>query len=365
MPMKKQTGIAAGLLSLSLVLSGCMFGGEQGIEEIDPPKEVTYVEDGKGLNNTNTSTTTENSNASSMDEENQAVEVMRELYLVDSNGYVVPQSLPLPTPDSRAVTKQTLEYLVKGGPVTNLLPNGFTAILPEGTEVLGLNLEEDGTLVADFSKEFANYRPEDELKILQSVTWTATQFKNVKRVKIRINGYEQDVMPVNGTPISDGTSRADGINITTGDAINLVNSSSVTLYYFAQHGDNEYFVPVTTQIENKGEDTLTATVNALINGPAYGTNLLSDFHPDAKLVGLPVYEDGMVTLNFNEMILQDSEMASIADSVLNSLVLTLTEQEGIESVSINVNGYTQVTSESGEVIAEPVTRPEKVNIGSF
>lgn len=59
----------------------------------------------------------------------------RELYLVDKNGYVVPQTLAVPTSKANEVMQQTLEYLVKDGPVTNLLPNGFRAVIPANTSM--------------------------------------------------------------------------------------------------------------------------------------------------------------------------------------------------------------------------------------
>jgi germination protein M len=46
-------------------------------------------------------------------------------------------------------------------------------------------------------------------------------------------------------------------------------------------------------------------------------------------------------------------------------VLSLTEQQGIESVAVTVNGEAELVTESGQKLSEPVTRPEKVNTGSF
>ena len=51
--------------------------------------------------------------------------------------------------------------------------------------------------------------------------------------------------------------------------------------------------------------------------------------------------------------------------VLDSLVLSLTEQKGIESVVVTVDGKAELMSEDGKKLTEPVTRPENVNTGSF
>src|SRR5699024_7643220 len=114
--------------------------------------------------------------------------VARELYLIDANGMVASQMIELPLLDSKEVATQVLEYLVVDGPVTEIIPNGFRAVLPAGTEILGLNLEEDGTMIVDLSEEFKEYSPADELKIIESVTHTLTQFDSVEQVKLWVNG---------------------------------------------------------------------------------------------------------------------------------------------------------------------------------
>ncbi|GAA3320945.1 hypothetical protein GCM10020331_034030 [Ectobacillus funiculus] len=164
------------------VLAGCGIGGSKtSTEQIDPPKEVTY-KDQEGASTKKTEPTAKQG------EKKQAVN--RELYLVDKkNGYVVPQTLAIPTPQDNAVIKQALQYLVKEGPVTGMLPNGFKAVLPADTEINGVDVK-DGVAIADFSEEFKkNYKKKDEeRRIVEAVTWTLTQFKEVKQVKFRING---------------------------------------------------------------------------------------------------------------------------------------------------------------------------------
>ncbi|GLH64736.1 GerMN domain-containing protein [Parageobacillus sp. G301] len=350
--------LAASVVTSLLLLSGCgLFGKDEAVKEIDPPQDVSYLKDGQSLQETT------GKQGGEKDEKKATETVKRELYLIDKNGFVVPQTVELPKTD--AVAKQVLEYLVEDGPVSELLPNGFRAVLPADTRVLGVKLEKDGTIIADFSPEFANYKPEDEKRILQAITWTLTQFDNVKRVKIRINGYDQDVMPVNKTPIQDGVSRTDGINIDAKGVADITNTHPVTVYFVAQQGNDTYYVPVTRRVSNKEKDDIVAAVNELIKGPSYGSGLVSEFQPDTQLVGKPKYEDGKVTLNFNEAIYGSNKKNVISDHVLNSLVLSLTEQKGVESVAIMVNGKANLVREDGKPLSEPVARPEKVNTESF
>lgn len=358
---KRAKWFYTGIISSVVLLSGCVFEGEQSLEEMDPPvqQDVNVVDD---LDNV--------SSDLNPTEENDSVAetVNRELYLLDQNGMVVPQTLPLPKMESKEVAQQSLEYLIKGGPVTNMLPDGFQAVLPQDTRINGLNLKEDGTLIVDLSQEFSDYRPEDEQKILQALTFTLTEFENVKRVKLQINGYDLEAMPVNGTPISQGVSRANGINIFEGDVTDLTNSRAVTVYYPSQKGSEFYYVPVTTRIEgsnNSTSEVYKSIVQKLVNGPTFDMPLLSVFGESVELLEDPTYDNGVLTLSFNEAILSNFENSSISSEVMNSLVLSLTEQPGVEAVSVKVENLEQVFTEQGEALTEPVVRPEMTNTGSF
>ena len=87
--------------------------------------------------------------------------------------------------------------------------------------------------------------------------------------------------------------------------------------------------------------------------------------PDVELVEEPTIKDGVVTLNFNENLYGSYDQKLVTKQVLDTLVLSLTEQKGIEAVSIQVNGEADVVNWEGETLAEPVTRPKHVNTGSF
>lgn len=349
------------ILAATLVTTGCSIGSKDVSTKMDEP-HVNYVEDTDEIELDEAGTVDEVSEEDSQEEDNeQATEsaetVQRELYLLDANGLVVPQTLTLPKQEG--VLKQLLEYLVADGPVAELLPSGFQAVLPAGTSVtVNLN-EEDKTAVADFSTEFEDYEPAKEQQILQAITWTLTQFDSVDKVQIRINGYDQEVMPHNKTPIGDGVSRSDGINLESNQVVDLVNSEEVVLYFMGHQGDSRYYVPVTRRVE-AGEDALTTAVNELIDGPSIGTSLVSGIQSKANLLADPEVKDGTLTLDFNEHILESSENMAVSQDVLNMLVLTLTEQNGVDKVSIEVNGEASVLNKEGEP-AEPVSRPKQVN----
>lgn len=356
------------LLSVFL-LSGCgIFKGEQTMEPIDaPPEEDAEIvddldsipegeqeESDESSDNEQDETAEEGTDAE--EDHAAAKDVSRILYLIDQNGLVVPQEVSLPAPESKEVAKQVLEYLVQDGPVTSLLPNGFQAVLPSGTEIIDLNLESDGTLVVNVSEDFKTYQAENEKKILEAMTFTLTQFENVERVKLWIEGEEQNAMPVNGTPISEGYSRVDGINVHQTNGVDLMESKATTLYFPMQGEEEVYFVPVTQHVEVDEDNPQKSVVQALMEGPAFDLPLQHFINTGAQLTAEPVMEDGIISLTFNENILTNSEQSMIADEVMQSLVMTLTEQENIEAVEVQIENHEEVINEDGQPYTEPVSQ---------
>lgn len=357
--MHKNSMMLVSLMVILLItLTGC-FKGEQSLEKIDAPKDAEAVD-----NPEKGAADDETEKAVGEDDPGEPVSetIARQLYLVDVNGMVVAQTLELPQSDNKEVAKQVLTYLVKEGPVTPLLPNGFQAVLPEGTEVLSLNLQEDGTLVVDVSKEFENYEPQDELKILQSMTYTLTQFENVDNIELQINGYPQDEMPVNGTPIGDGYSRANGINLVSTDTVDLIDSQAVTIFYPTEYNDNRYYVPITQYVATDDQEVFGPIVQALIDGPSYNLNVTHVFNAETLLVNRPTLEDGVLKLVFNQKILKDIDKAVISDEVMETLVRTLTEQHRVDAVEVKVEDIDKLNNENGEIYSEPVTKGEFTKI---
>ncbi|SFM06428.1 germination protein M [Gracilibacillus orientalis] len=367
---KKYAGVV--LLCL-LLLVGCgVFEGEQTLDQIDAPPENAELaddlenipegsddveenpeEDGDEVEGEDPS---EEGETEGEDSATTTEQVTRVLYLLDQNGLVVPQEVEMPAPESKEVAKQVLEYLVQDGPVTSLLPSGFQAVLPVGTEVIDLNLEADGTLVVNVSEEFTSYEAENEQKILESMTHTLTQFENVDSVKLWIDGEAQDAMPVNGTPLTEGYSRANGINVHQAVGIDLMESKATTLYFPMQGDEMVYFVPITQHIPMNEENPHQSVVQALMEGPSFDLPLQHFINTGSQLASEPVFEDGVLSLNFNENILSNSAKSEIADEVMQSIVLTLTEQEDVEAVEVSVENHEEVISESGQPYTEPVSR---------
>ncbi|MBU9710965.1 GerMN domain-containing protein [Evansella tamaricis] len=366
------------LVAAAITLTACGSDPvDEVLTEVDPP-QIDYIEEGEDLEvtgNENTGNDGVISHTEDMDNDGEAdgameekggtvaESVMRELYLMDRNGLVAPQSLNIPRGEDELAL--TVEYLVQGGPVTEMLPNGFQAVLPAGTEVLNSTVS-GGIATIDLSENFAEYHPNQELQVLQALTWTLTQLDGVDRVKLMMNGEELEMMPQNGTPISSGYTRAHGINLEMNDMADPVGTKSIVVYFLSQTDEQTYYVPVTRRV-SESQDMYEAVVSELLKGPdMMMTQLFSDFRQEVELIDTPVLSaNGTLTLNFNEAILSQLDGTAVSQDVLNMLVLSLTEQSDVQNVSLQVESEGTVLVSTGETITEPVSRPSMVNTGEY
>ncbi|MFC4078433.1 GerMN domain-containing protein [Salinithrix halophila] len=339
---------AAILLIFPLLLSGCLFGPEErDSAPIDPPpKQLDTKEKG-------------NQPEKKGKEEPSAKKGDLELYFLTDTGYVVPYALNIPKVEG--IAKEAISYMVKGGAGEAMLPEGFSGILPKGTQVKGLDIKK-GTATIDFSKKFLSYNKKMEEKILSAVTWALTGFDSVEKVNIRVDGKPLEAMPKGKSP-AQGLTRARGINLELAQGINASNSMPVTVYFLGQTQDNTvYYVPVTRMI-NRAENTAEAALKELVKGPQHGSELVNALAETTRVNSVKVEGDTAVA-DFGKELLQYSDEKKASQDALTTIVLSLTENTAAKKVKITVDGKAETASEGGQ-FEKPVTRPKRINPAGF
>lgn len=330
---------------IALLTSGCgWLSGEDASSKIDPPQ---FTEEEVSVD--------ELENTAGDDVSNETATMKQTLYLEDAHGYVVPVTMTLPKEEG--VAQQVLKYMVKGGPVEAMLPEGFSAILPEGTKILGMKIKE-GVATVDFSNEFTKYDKNDERKILDAITRALTEFDNIKKVTIWVNGYPLNEMPVSQTPTNLLT-REGGINLEL--AANAVpgHTSAVTVFFQGQwDNENTYFVPVTRLIP-RTDQLARAVVEEFIKGPKDNSPLVNAIIPTTKVLDVKQQGD-LVTVNLSEDVLNFDSGREANPLAMEALVLSLTETTGAKQVQIFVEGKPMASSGKRD-FSKPVMRPEQIN----
>lgn len=345
MKFGKPVCILSAAFALSLAASGCSLGSQES-QAIDPPPNEAEVM----MNQTEDAAKAGQA---------AAAETAAELYVKDSGGFVVPVSVPLPDTGDRPLT--ALQYLVDGGPGTELLPGGFTSLLPKGTKVLSLSVDKkDKLATVNLSAEFVHYNAMDERRILEALTWTLTGFPAIEKVKLLVEGQPLPEMPEQATPLDRPLDRSMGINLEIAPGVNPGRSTAVVLYFTNRTEDQfAYYVPV-TRLTNRTNDIAKATLEELVKGPDAATGLMTALSEDTKILGVNEAEDNsLISADLGSAFLDKDKKAS--PEAVEAVVLSLTENTKAEQVQLSVNGKPAVSAADNKAYTEPVERPETIN----
>jgi germination protein M len=322
----------------------CSLMGSKDQQDIDPPQV--------------TSETIPSSISNEHEPTDQQQTRMQTIYVKDHKGFVAPLSFSMPKSPSPART--ALQSMVVEGPMAHLIPEGFQAILPKGTEIKGISISPTTKqATVDFTAAFSHYDAADERKILEAVTWTLTSFPTIDSVQIRVEGKHLHEMPVAKTPIDEPWSRKMGINLEKADAVTYGQATPVTLYFMNQTSQHyKYYVPVTRMIK-RTDQLAQAVIQQLVTGPHVASGLHTAINPTAELKDMTT-STNLVTLDFNENLLGPDQKVSA--EALHMIVLSLTENIGVNHIQFKVNGSKEVYSHNLESYDKPVSRPKHVNI---
>jgi spore germination protein GerM len=113
------------------------------------------------------------------------------VYFKDQQGrYLVPTSVEVDK--APGVAKEALEALCLG-PAQGI---GAIASIPEGVQVRSVNLKTNGVCVVDLAGSVAKDRlsPKNEALAVYALVDTLTEFPNVKRVQILVDGQKKDTL---------------------------------------------------------------------------------------------------------------------------------------------------------------------------
>lgn len=342
-------GMLIALVTVPLFLAGCgWLGSKETGGQVDPPQidydwEADFMSDADSW---------ETAAVPAAGEEAPVT-----LYFRDGDGHVVPVGVRIPY--EPGIAKKVLSYMVEGSPLEDRLPDGFSALLPRGTEVLGMDISPEGLAYVDFSPAFTDYDPQDERKVLEAVTWALTGFDTINAVQIWVNGTPLKEMPKDGTPLDEPLTRAMGINLEMDPGVNPALATPVTLYFREQTADQQlYYVPVTRLIRHTDNVPL-ATLHELVEGPLGDSALHPVLSSATEVLGVELHRD-TVLVNFGANLLDD-ELYPVDEAALEAVVLSLIEQTGMEKVQIMVEGKAGVTIGDSSVFAMPAAKPAQIN----
>lgn len=205
--------------------------------------------------------------------------------------------------------------------------------------VLGYELK-DEHITLNVSEEYKLLQPTREVLTRAALVKTLTQLDSVVFVTIQING--ENLLDSLGETV--GTMNESTFIDNTGEDMKNYEETEIVLYFANATGDGLIKVN-RTLMYNTNISKEKLVVEQLIRGPLNqnsGTNpqILSTINPETGIISVNV-RDGICYVNLDENFLVSVYTAN-ADTVIYSLVNSLTELPGIVKVQIAVEGETAI-----------------------
>lgn len=256
------------------------------------------------------------------------------LYFKDKQGLLVPLMRKIPWEEG--IAKLAIKNMTDSPELReSLAPTGLTSIIPAGTEIMGMSInEETGLCKVDFSEEILNYETEkDEDGLIRGVVYTLTEFQAIDEVQFLIGG---EIIPSlkYGADISSPIKR-ENINL-AGDLDEL--RSKIVVYYKGNNleEDFEYFVPVTIPTLAPMPNMYTA-LEALFDGPPKELGLGSDIPEGTNFYGVDI-KDGIAYVDISFDYENPLYEEKLFNNMIKNIGLTLGEFDEIEKVELLIDG---------------------------
>lgn len=120
---------------------------------------------------------------------------------VDAEGRIAMKSVIRPVPIGDSPLLDTMQSLL-AGPTPQEINLGMLSMIPVGSRLISAAMKRD-VAVLDFNETFRYNRlgVEGQMAQLRQVVYAATEFANVKKVQILIDGKKVDFLGTEGIPI--------------------------------------------------------------------------------------------------------------------------------------------------------------------
>ena len=265
--------------------------------------------------------------------------IKRKVYLKNSQGLLVPLTINIEPYEDRT---EEIKLLISKLKNNVEVQQGFKGLLDQDVELLNVEIN-DSLLTLDFNESFNKYEKNDEIRIIESLVWTCSQYRDISQIKILINGVEVTKMPVGNCPVPRVLDNKFGINnhIFT----HKPNMDNITVYYEDVTSKELVYVPVTIQVE-KNSNQIKSIVNALEQDiPTYTSLKKAKVLKQIEFNELPSILNDVLNIDLTASSLIDE--TTVDKDIYEYLVMSFRDNiSSIESVNIlvqdeimNVNGY--------------------------
>lgn len=251
------------------------------------------------------------------------------LYLLNTDGYLVKSKILLDSSDLKEKISKVLEELtIKDD---NHFPKGLFPYIPKGTKVLNI-LYGEKQVTIDFSKEFLDMTVDKERQVISGIVYSILDLADIKEVILLVEGQLLTEYPNTHEKLPSPLTKEIGINkeykLTSRNDI-----SKVVVYYLSEINKELYYVPVTKYV-NDSRDKIKIIIDELASSYIYENNLMSFLHNNLEL--LDYYEqENVLFLNFNDYLFDSDN--KVLEEVIYSIAYSVFDNYDVSMVMFEVN----------------------------
>lgn len=195
---------------------------------------------------------------------------------------------------------------------------GLYPILSKDLEVLSVKLN-NKVLTLNLNNQIVANK--DDMSILEALTFTMTDYDDVERLKIQINGKDIAHLPNSSIPVSSLTKNL-GLNNFIETSSILHETIPVMVYNEKVIHQYSYYIPTTIRVDEN--DSINEQVKTILS------------HIQAKIQVVDTsFKDGVLTVQLGSNILLDNE--KIDQTLEDLIVLSLSSLENVKDVKIKIN----------------------------
>lgn len=251
----------------------------------------------------------------------------RKIYLLSEDNMVVPVTVSFTKKEGLA---DEIYYVVSLLKEDNNIHDNLKGVINKDTSITELSIQ-NKVITVGFSKEFMDYDSKKELRIVEAIVWTLSQYSEIDAVNIKVEGEILTKMPLGKTPLPKDMTKDIGINNHVFPGV--LSSKRVVTYYVKTIGNGEMYVPVSNNLK---EDSLSVFFDlSKQNAPLiYGLKVLK-YLDDLEIKSIQEKED---TIEFNLTTSCLIEEDLVDYDVYYALQVAISSYKEDYKVSINVEG---------------------------
>lgn len=257
-----------------------------------------------------------------------------DIYLIDKNNYVAKTNIQVSSLKKDLLIDELIEAMKIDGKYQDKIPNGFCALLPSDTKLLGKEINND-VVTLNFNSNVLDVKSENEEKVIESLIYSITSIEGIDKIIIKIDGENLKKLPKTGIILDTELTRDYGINKTY-DIDSIKGINKVTIYYTNKNNNSDvYYVPVTKYVNND-EEKIKIIIDELASKFSFESNLMSYLNYNTKLLDYNLNENE-IDLNFNEYLFDSTENKKVLEEVIYSISYSVMDNYNVDKVNFFVN----------------------------